>query len=378
MANVYFTSLYYKGLINAQNNTEENEIYHDPHILSDGWNTRVPRQSIRQKWTHIRSDSYKHRSGNTGADPFVLHMDEIRDLMGTTDGIQVRIEAKMTEYFYNDTQHAFAETRIMKKMMTLKFLGPQPMVFKPGMPFEGQLSVLFNDLMPVDVEVLYESKLTLEFSDQNGIFDILTIDPGLDTIDDQDEDPFESFSRAHVASRFRASGIARFNVDVPPDSENIGIIAKIETSTFGQAQTSARAYRTMATNNNFIHVRCSTKNITIGQYAVFHVKTNFPLTHFDWLILSNNLVIKSGREFGNGIHAEVKTFSVVTSPNMAPGFHIVVHASNKNNQVLADSAYYPVITLNNHDVEVKTVQVKDHTMSSVEFTCRGDPGKLLL
>lgn len=377
MANVYFTSLYYKGLINAQNETKENEIYHDPHILSDGWNTRVPRQSmLRQKWTHIRSDSYKHRSGNAGADPFVLHMDEIRDLMGTTDGIQVRIEAKMTEYFYNDTQHAFAETRIMKKSLSLKFLGPQPMVFKPGMPLEGQVSVLFNDIMPVELEVLYESKLTLEFSDQNGTFDMVTIDPGLDDQDDQD--PFDSLSKAHVASKFRASGIARFNVDVPRDSVQVGIVATIETSAYGQARTKAWAYKTMADEDNFIHVRCSSKNITIGQYAVFHVKTNFPLTHFDWLILSNNLVIKSGREFGNGIHAEVKTFSVVTSPNMAPGFHIVVHAANKNAKVLADSAYYPVITLNNHDVEVNTVQVKDHTMSSVEFTCRGDPGKILV
>ena len=60
--------------------------------------------------------------------------------MGTTEDIQVRIEAKMTEYFYNETQHAFAETRIVTKILTLNFLGPQPMVFKVSILWGGQKS----------------------------------------------------------------------------------------------------------------------------------------------------------------------------------------------------------------------------------------------
>ena len=31
--------------------------------------------------------------------------------MGTTDNIQVKIEAQMTEFFFNQTEHGFAETR---------------------------------------------------------------------------------------------------------------------------------------------------------------------------------------------------------------------------------------------------------------------------
>ena len=32
-------------------------------------------------------------------------------IMGTTDNIQVKIEAQMKEFFFNQTEHGFAETR---------------------------------------------------------------------------------------------------------------------------------------------------------------------------------------------------------------------------------------------------------------------------
>ena len=83
----------------------------------------------------------------------------------------------MTEYFYNETQHAFAETRIVTKLLTLTFLGPQPMVFKPGMPLEGQVSAMFNRIIPVGKEILENARMNLEFEDQNGIFANVTYDP---------------------------------------------------------------------------------------------------------------------------------------------------------------------------------------------------------
>ena len=45
----------------------DNEIYDDPNIML---NSRVPRRSVKQKWTYLRSDYYVHRAGSTGADPF--------------------------------------------------------------------------------------------------------------------------------------------------------------------------------------------------------------------------------------------------------------------------------------------------------------------
>ena len=92
-----------------------------------------------------------------------MYLNEIREIMGTAQDIQIRIEAKMTEYFYNETQHAFAETRVVTKTLSLEFLGPQPMVFKPGMPLEGQVSAMFNGIIPVGKEILRNAKMKLQF-----------------------------------------------------------------------------------------------------------------------------------------------------------------------------------------------------------------------
>ena len=62
---------------------------------------------------------------------------------------------------------------------------------------------------------------------------------------------------------------------------------------------------------------------------------------------------------------------------MAPGFHIFVYI-NKNNKVLSDSAYYPVASINSHKIEIQPLQLKNHLMSTVEITCRGDPGSVFL
>ena len=42
--------------------------------------------------------------------------------------------------------------------------------------------------------------------------------------------------------------------------------------------------------------------------------------------MSKDIVLHSGREYGDDVHSEIKTFSLVTSPEMAPGFHVLVYA----------------------------------------------------
>ena len=70
----------------------DNEIYDDPNIML---NSRVPRRSVKQKWTYLRSDYYVHRAGSTGADPFRLYLEEIRQIMGTTEDIQVSYRSRL-------------------------------------------------------------------------------------------------------------------------------------------------------------------------------------------------------------------------------------------------------------------------------------------
>ena len=58
-------------------------------------------------------------------------------------------------------------------------------------------------------------------------------------------------------------------------------------------------------------VRCSNdpKSIRMGEYAVFHAKTNFPFRTIEWMVVaSHDVIVNSGRVIGANLHPEVVTF----------------------------------------------------------------------
>ena len=87
----------------------------------------------------------------------------------------------------------------------------------------------------------------------------------------------------------RSDGVLNFKVDVPIDSEEIRIIAKLETEDYGQVQSSAYAYKTHTNNDHYIHVRSSTKHIAVGEYVVFMSKLVSPLRFLIGLSLVKTL-----------------------------------------------------------------------------------------
>ena len=62
-------------------------------------------------------------------------------------------------------------------------------------------------------------------------------------------------------------------------------------------------------------VRCSNdpKTIRIGEYAVFHAKTNFPFRTIEWMVVaSHDVIVNSGRVIGANLHPEVVTFRYIS------------------------------------------------------------------
>lgn len=68
----------------------------------------------------------------------------------------------MTEFFYNNTQRGFCETRVINQTLSLRFVGTDPMVFKPGMPFEAQIAVRYHDQVALTQEQLESSTLLIK------------------------------------------------------------------------------------------------------------------------------------------------------------------------------------------------------------------------
>ena len=51
---------------------------------------------------------------------------------------------------------------------------------------------------------------------------------------------------------------------------------------------------------------------------------------------------------------------------------------NVQDYLITDTNYYPVNAINRHKIQFSLNQVKDHSMATVEGTCRGDPGAVFL
>ena len=180
---------------------------------------------------------------------------------------------------------------------------------------------------------------------------------------------FQDIETENLLQEFRATGIFAFRFNVPLNAEKIKIYASFENENLGHSETSTTAYAAYSPKSKpcsdsigpkyFIQVHSSTKDVQIGNYVVFHVKTNFPFASFDWMIVSKDIIWNNGRELGNNVHPEVKTFSVVVSPEMSPGFHVIVYTKipvPRCNQIIADSSYITLEQVSGnhpHEIEFK-------------------------
>ena len=395
--------------------------YVDPYVNT----TSQPIRPLFQNWTYLISETRQFRQNVDLGGTFYLNMKEVQNVMGTIQGVQVRAEAYVTEYFYNNTQRGFCETRIINQTLSLTFVGKSPMVFTPGMLFEGAISVRYHDQVALPAEVLRGSDLEInvrakkkdgsvvdltkirvpkyvadqfnEFQDidrlshygqsfgSDAIYDVTNnndINPAAFLSDDVDKNTeflYSIYAKEKQFEEYREKGVHRFRFDVPELTEELYLTAYYSDTKNTDTYTESTAYASYGPRDRHIQVRSSTKNIAVGEYVVFHVKSNFPLPYFDWLIVSKNLILNSGREYGSDIHAVTNTFSVVVSSEMAPGFHIIVHTVTKPDDfMLSNSAYFPVQAINRHKIEFKLTQIKDHLKDTVEATCKGDPGAVFL
>ena len=85
-------------------------------------------------------------------------------------------------------------------------------------------------------------------------------------------------------------------------------------------------------------------NLSLGKVynSNLILQSNFALRYFNWMIVSKNLILKTGREYASDIHPVVTTFSAVVSSEMAPGFHVIIYTATTDDYLLTDSSYFPV------------------------------------
>ena len=115
--------------------------------------------------------------------------------------------------------------------------------------------------------------------------------------------PFKTFSVLQSPSLLIFT-ITEDQSKTVPDKNLFDLYSKLtfQDAGDGSANTETTAYAAYSPLDRHIHVRSSNREISVGKYVVFHVKSNFALTYFDWIIVSKNLILKSGREYASDIH----------------------------------------------------------------------------
>ncbi|XP_069938701.1 CD109 antigen [Cherax quadricarinatus] len=363
-----------------------------------------------------------------GEDEYSFPMEEISKKVPALDGSEVRVEAEITETFMLVTETGYSMAKIINSSVNCRFLGSPPYVFKPGMPFEASIAVSYHDLQPLGVEKLHSSKLVVraeaqaesgsrhtvfnveipqvnaeeeenEFLKSSWLYNkrlqaILAKDPTYKpedydsriSIDSESgtryltenelvEKKLEIFVRNQHFQKYREKGVFHFTVDVPDKTAGLTLTASYQDDSGSVASASAQAIAYYSSKKQYIGVETSSKEVTVGDFVVFHVRSNFNMDSFHYLIMAKEMILYAAKEvLDRTSRASVRTVSVPVSSEMAPAFKIIVYHLTHSYEIISDSLTVPVDGISRHKVRLNINQDKDHSIRSVELGTYSTPG----
>ncbi|XP_076052838.1 CD109 antigen-like [Oratosquilla oratoria] len=318
---------------------------------------------------------------------FKFRMADFEDLVPHTEGTEIRVTATVGDAYWDATETGFSATRIYSSALRLSFLGDSPHVFRPAMPFKFYLSATQHDgsrvpdwrlarhRLLVTPEIMYRSgqrrrldprtvKMThAEFALWEAEFDLHT-ETGNDVNEDQD--------------------VAWVKLE-----------AELKESMGSRAFASSVVVAHYSPKGRHLQVTTSTRNPKVGEYIILHVRSNFYVDKFRYVILSKGMVLEAGQQ---SIEASLKTFPVPLTANMAGVATVVVYSLDRSGDIVADALTFPVDGLTRKGLQVTLRQVlapepnfkyssttkesshhrhHHHRESLLSITVTGDPGSFV-
>ncbi|KFM78458.1 Murinoglobulin-1, partial [Stegodyphus mimosarum] len=155
------------------------------------------------------------------------------------------------------------------------------------------------------------------------------------------------------------------------DIYSISLEAKYTDDDGERASANLLAYASFTPSNRHIQVTTSTKSPRVGEYIIFHVRADYYVEQFSYLIMSKGIILLSGVE---EMPASIKTFAVSLSSEMAPTATIVVYDIAREGEVVADSLMFPVDGISKNNFTVMLNNKKDKTGETIEVIVKGQPG----
>jgi len=293
-------------------------------------------------------------------------MSEIIDQLAkgsSLDGAKITVTAFVGERFLNLIYSGHARAFIFSSKVKLKFLGSSPQVFKPPMPFKAYAAVSFNDGSPLPYDRLIYEKLEIRPRIQFHRSGSRNLSPIL------------------VPMSIENPGLWEISINLKTELNDKRLINDVNylvlDGFFRDANGDTiraqelRAYATYTPSERLIHISTSTKQPRVGEYIIFHVRTNYYVKLFSYVIISKGMVLITGRE---EMTSSIKTFAVSLSPEMAPSSTILIYDMARGGEVVADSLTFPVDGISRNNFSVTLNNRKDKTGDTIEVVVLGQPG----
>ncbi|CAH2000434.1 unnamed protein product [Acanthoscelides obtectus] len=303
-----------------------------------------------------------------GVYEFKYPIQDLLHYISSLDGMEIVVTATVGDRLLDEVIEGFSTARIFNSSIRLKFLGDSPQVFKPGMPVTAYIAASYFDGSPLSPEILGSSVLEVSTSvdmHAGGRRDVPT-----KQLYQMEDNPGVWEYKLDVKKELGVTGPRAYEELSTMNALRINAIYK-DGYTGQRAQAELLMLAHYSTNNQHMKVITSTTTPKVGEYMIFHIRSNYYIDKFSYLIISKGIVLLTGDQDMNDF---VSTMAIVLSAEMAPVATIVVWHVGKHGDVEVDSLTFPVNGISRNKFKVFVNNKKARTGHKVEVAIYGEPG----
>lgn len=338
--------------------------------FDEEWPFWIDKPDWNQEYDHW-SKSYRTRLPYlrffNGTYDFQFPMHELTALVPDLSNVEVLITARVGEHYYDEVIEGYSLAKIYNSSIRVRFLGGTPQVFKPAIPLTAYLVAEYNDGSPLPEETFYTG--TMEVGgfvesraggrrDYPTRFIRMSSKPGIWEL------------KIDLRNELRMDSNAKAN-EYLNEIQSMRLVANFIDGRSERATTELLLLSHHSPLNQQIKVSTSTQDAKVGEYITLHIRSNFHMESFHYLVMSKGIVLLTGQET---VAEGVRTMAITLSAEMAPVSTIVVWNIGRMGVITSDSLTFPVNGISRNKFTVHVNNKKARTGDKVEVSIYGEAG----
>lgn len=297
----------------------------------------------------------------TGFTEFKYKMLDLRRLLNNRlENSKVTVSAFVGEPYLDLYQAGYAKALISSSRVKLKFIGPSVFVFKPYMIFDCYLAASYQGGSELARDQMNTAFLDVRLTAMNKFGSALLPNR-----------TFEVSSTNHGTWKISIDLKSYLNKQAFIELDHLRIDASLLEYSVSKASASAKVYPSFSPSYRSLQITTSTKRAQVGDYAVFHVSSNYKVDIVSYIIMSKGLILTSGRE---RIKSSPTTFAIPVSAEMVPYSSIMVYDVTRGNELVLDILTIHVEVATSNNVSIVLNPNKDKHGEMLEVAVYGQPG----